>query len=118
MVENDNSLLDCFIHIDAPENKMSNIIILLAVIVLLTLALVLRSTVFAKPTGTYETTIVNKREQNTVIYTGVFIPLKQLILETTELHQIIVRKHEYDSIKIGDRVTVTRYSNGQHRLQG
>ncbi len=97
---------------------MINTVILLVGILLLVLALVLRSTVFAKPTGTYETTIINKLEQNTVIYTGVFIPIKQLILETTELHQIIVKKLEYDRISIGDRVTITRYSNGQHRLQG
>jgi hypothetical protein len=97
---------------------MINTVILLVGILLLVLALVLRSTVFAKPTGTYETTIINKREQNTVIYTGVFIPFKQLILETTELHQIIVKKHEYDRINVGDRATITRYSNGQHRLQG
>ena len=97
---------------------MINTVILLVGILLLVLALVLRSTVFAKPTGTYETIIINKREQNTVIYTGVFIPIKQLILETTEIHQIIVKKHEYDRISIGDRVTITRYSNGQHRLQG
>ena len=97
---------------------MSNTVILLAVIALLVLAIALQSTVFAKPTGTYETTIINKREQNTVIYTGVFIPIKRLILETTELHQIIVKKHVYDRINVGDRVTITRYSNGRHRLKG
>lgn len=97
---------------------MMNILILTAIIVLFTLALVLRSTVFSKPTGTYETTIINKREQNTVIYTGIFIPMKQFVLETTELHQVRVKKHMYDRIKIGDKVTVTRFSNGQHRLQG
>jgi len=83
-----------------------------------TLALVLRSTVIAKPTGTYETNVINKRIQNTVIYTGVFIPMKQFVLETTELRRIHVKKHEYERIKIGDRVAVTRYSNGRHRLQG
>ena len=57
-----------------------------AIVVLFTLALVLRPTVFAKPTGTYETTVINKWEQNTVIYTGVFIPMKQYVIETTELH--------------------------------
>jgi hypothetical protein len=96
---------------------MINIVILLAITALFTMALALRFTVFAKPTGTYETTVIDKREQNTVIYTGVFIPLKQLILETTELHRIHVRKQVYDRIKIGDRVTVTRYSNGSRRLQ-
>ena len=77
-----------------------------------------RSIIFAKPTGTYETIIIDKREQQTVIYTGVFIPMKMLILETTELHQINVRKRDYDRINVGDRVMITRYSNGQHKLQG
>jgi hypothetical protein len=96
---------------------MNNIVILLVITALFTMALALRSTAFAKPTGTYETSIINKREQNTVIFTGVFIPIKQLMLETTELHQIHVKKHEYDRIRIGDRVIITRYSNGRHRLQ-
>ena len=96
---------------------MINIVILLAITALFTMALALRFTVFAKPTGTYETTVIDKREQNTVIYTGVFIPQKQLILETTELHQIHVKKHEYDRIRIGDKVIITRYSNDRHRLQ-
>jgi len=97
---------------------MLNTLILTFIIVLFSLTLVLRSRVFAKPTGTYETTVINKREQNTVIYTGVFIPMKQFILETTELHQVHVKKHEYERIRTGDRVTVTRYSNGQRKLQG
>ena len=95
---------------------MSPLVIILAVIALLVIAALLQSTVFATPT--YETTIINKRTQNTVIYTGAFIPIKQLILEITELNQIIVKKHEYDRIRIGDRVTITRYSNGRHILQG
>ena len=89
------------------------IIVLLAVIFL-----IVRFIAFPKPTGTYETTIIDKREQNTVIFTGVFIPMKMLILETTELNQINVKKRDYDRINVGDRVMVTRYSNGQHKLQG
>jgi hypothetical protein len=79
---------------------------------------ILKSTLLATPTGTYETVIINKREQDTVIYMGVFIPLKMNILETTELHQLNVKKRDYDRKKVGDRVMVTRYSNGQHKLQG
>ncbi len=97
---------------------MSTITILLAVMALMALTVLLQSTVFAKPTGTYETPVIDKREQTIVIYSGVFTPIKQLVLETTELHRIHVRKHVYDRISVGDRVTVTRYSNGRHRLQG
>ena len=93
-------------------------ITILGIIVLLTLIFaVVKMGLFAKPTGTYETTIINKKEQNTVIYTGVFIPLRMNILETTELHQINVQKRVYDRINVGDRVIVTRFSNGQHKLQ-
>lgn len=97
---------------------MSTITILLAVIALMALMALLQSTVFSKPTGTYETTVIDKREQTIVIYSGVFTPIKQLFLETTELHRIHVKKHVYDRISVGDRVTVIRYSNGQHKLQG
>ena len=78
-----------------------NVLLLTDVIVLFMLVLVLRSTVFAKSSGTYETALINKREQNTVIYTGVFIPMKWLIIETTELHQVHVKKHEYNRTKSG-----------------
>ena len=93
-------------------------ITILGIIVLMTLIfLVIRMGLFAKPTGTYETTIIDKREQQTVIFTGIFIPMNMLILETTELHQLNVKKQVYNRINVGDRVTVTRYSNGQHKLQ-
>ncbi len=61
---------------------MLNSLILTAVVLLFTLAVVLRSKLFAKPTGTYE---------------------------TTEPRQVHVNKHQFDRIGIGDRVTVTRY---------
>jgi hypothetical protein len=95
-----------------------NITLVGIIVVLVVVLLLARSTIFAKPTGTYETTIINKREQQTVIYTGVFIPMKRFILETTELHQLNVKKRDYDRINVGDKVMVTRYSNGQHKLQG
>jgi hypothetical protein len=95
-----------------------NITLLGIIVVLAVLLLLTRSTVFAKPTGTYETTIINKKEQNTVTYADVFIPMKIFIIETTELHQLNVKKWDYDRINVGDRVIVTRYSSSQHKLQG
>ncbi len=93
--------------------------VILALLVLFSLGfIVLQSTILAKPTGTYETTIIDKREQDTVIYTGVFVPMKMYTLETSELHQLNVKKHVYNRISVGDRVTVTRYSNGRRKLQG
>lgn len=93
--------------------------VIAVIIVLLALGfLVLQNTLLAKPTGTYETTIIDKRVQDTVMYTGVFIPMKIYMLETTELNQLNVKKQVYDRINVGDRVTVTRFTNGKHRLQG
>ena len=97
---------------------IGNITIIGIIVLLMAVFVLARSTIFAKPTGTYETTIINKREQQTVIFTGVFIPLKLFILETTELHHVTVKKRDYDRINVGDRVMVTQYSNGQHKLQG
>ena len=96
---------------------MNSITILLTAIALIALMALLQSTVLSKPTGTYETTVIDKRKQTLIIYSGVFTPIKQLVLETTELHRIHVRKRQYNTINIGDRVTVTRYSNGCRRLQ-
>ena len=95
-----------------------NITIFLVVIALIVLFFLAQSTIFAKPTGTYETIIIDKRVQTTVIFTGVFVPIPQYILETTELNQLNVKKQVYDRINVGDRVAVTRFSNGQHKLQG
>ena len=97
---------------------IKNITIFLIVIALIVLFFLAQSSIFAKPTGTYETIIIDKREQTTVIFTGIFVPIPQYILETTELNQLNVKKHVYDRINAGDRVTVTRFSNGQHKLQG
>jgi len=97
---------------------VSNITTLGIVVILGVILLLIKEIAFPKPTGTYETTIIDKRQQQTVIFTGVFIPVKMLILETTELHQLNVQKRDYDRINIGDRVMVTRFSNGQHKLQG
>ena len=44
--------------------------------------------------------------------------MKIFIIETTELHQLNVKKRDIDRINVGDRVIVTSYSNGQHKLQG
>lgn len=97
---------------------VSPITIIGIISVLVAVAIIVGLGVFSKPTGTYETVIIDKREQDTVIYTGIFIPMKLYILETTELHQLQVKKQVYEAINVGDRVTVTRYSNGQHKLQG
>ncbi len=81
------------------------------------LALYTQTTLFSKPTGTYQTKITGKEEKQTVIYTGVFIPMKIYTITTSENREIKVEKNQYNRIKTGDTVTVTGYSNGLHRLE-
>jgi len=81
------------------------------------LALYTQTTLFSKPTGTYQTKITGKEEKQTVIYTGVFIPMKIYTITTSENSEIKVEKNQYNRIKTGDKVTVTGYSNGLHRLE-
>lgn len=88
------------------------VLLLLAV-----LALYTQTTLFAKPTGTYQTRITHKDEKQTVVYTGVFIPLKIYSVTTSEDRDIKVERSQYNRIKIGDTVTVTCYSNGLHILE-
>jgi len=88
------------------------VLLLLAV-----LALYTQTTLFAKPTGTYQTRIAYKDEKQTVVYTGVFIPLKIYTVITSDDVEIKVERNQYNRIKIGDTVTVTSYSNGLHKLE-
>lgn len=97
---------------------IANSMILVILIAILAIALLFQSTIFAKVVGTSETTVTRKKVQNTVIYTGVFVPIKQYIIITSDFREIIVQRREYDVIKEGDQVTVNVYSNGRHRLQG
>jgi hypothetical protein len=80
-------------------------------------ALYTQTTFFANSTGTYQTTVTDKMEQQTVIYAGVFIPMKIFSIKTSENMEIKVERNRYLRVSIGDYVTVTSYSNGLHRLQ-
>ena len=97
---------------------MINLFLVIGVLLLLAaFALYTQTTVFARPTGTYQTTIVGKEEKDTVIYTGVFIPMKIYTVKTSENRKINVERNQYNRINIGETVTVATYSNGLQRLQ-
>jgi len=93
----------------------------LVIVMLLALAMFVlftRTTFLAKTTGTYQTLIVDKMEKQTVIYTGIFIPLTIYSIKTNENREIQVEKNQYNRLGIGDTVTIASYSNGLHKLQG
>ena len=97
---------------------MSILYSVIGVLLLLALlALYTQTTLFAKPTRTYQTRIAHKDEKQTVVYTGVFVPLKIYSITTSENQEIKVERNQYNRIKIGDIVTVTSYSNGLHKLE-
>ena len=77
-----------------------------------------QTTIFAKPTGTYQTSILEKEEKQTVIYTGAFIPMKLYYVKTNENKEIQVERNQYNRLSIGETVTIASYSNGLHKLQG
>ena len=88
------------------------VLILLAVFVLFN-----QTTLFAKPTGIYQTIIVAKEEKHTILYTGAFIPMKIYIIKTSENREIQIERDQYDRLMEGDKVKITSYSNGLHKLQ-
>jgi len=77
-----------------------------------------QTTIFAKPTGTYQTTVVAKEEKQTVIYTGAFIPMKLYHIKTPENREIQVDRNQYNRLSVGETVTIASYSNGLYKLQG
>lgn len=92
-------------------------LVLVTLILLAGVAFYSQTTLFAKPTGTYQTKIVDKVERQTVIYTGVFIPMKVYHVLTAENREIKVDKRQYARVRLMDNVTITGYSNGLHRLE-
>ena len=71
----------------------------------------------ARRIRTFKTRVADKFERNSMIYTGVFIPivLKYLVVEMGV--EIKVRSPDYRSIEVGDTVWVSKYSNGSYRLE-
>ena len=88
------------------------VLLLVAVLVFVT-----QTTIFAKPTGIYQTKVIEGEEKQTVIYTGVFIPMRTYLIKTSESREINIEKKQYLKLKMGDTVTITSYSNGLHRLE-
>jgi len=89
------------------------LLIVLAVIVGISIA-INRNT---KKQESYPTTVYDKETRNTMIYTGVFIPIIYYILKVDMGLEIYVDHTSYNRIEIGDKIQVARYSNNKYKLE-
>ena len=71
----------------------------------------------ARRVKTFQTRVVDKFERNTMIYTGVFIPIVLQYLVVEMGVEVKVGNFDYERTGIGDTVRVSRYSNGSYRLE-
>ena len=71
----------------------------------------------ARRVKTFQTMVVDKFERNSMIYTGVFIPLVLQYLVVEMGVEVKVGGLDYRRTDIGDTVRVSRYSNGSYRLE-
>ena len=90
-------------------------------IFLSTLAIIVVAIVYPSMTArrvrSFKTRVVDKFERNSMIFTGVFIPIRVKYLEVEMGVELKVRDSDYRSIDVGDTVWVSRYSNGSYRLE-
>ena len=70
----------------------------------------------ARRISIYPSTILDKREETSMIYAGVFIPLVLYYLKDEQGIEYKVSHTTYRSVDIGDTVSVSRYSDGSYRL--
>ena len=71
----------------------------------------------ARKVKTFKTRGVDKFERNSMIYTGVFIPIVLQYLVVEMGVEVKVGGLDYRRTDIGDTVWVSRYSNGSYRLE-
>ena len=71
----------------------------------------------ARKVKTFKTRVVDKYERNSMIYTGVFIPIVLQFLVVEMGVEVKVGNSDYRRTDIGETVWVSRYSNGSYRLE-
>jgi hypothetical protein len=71
----------------------------------------------AKRLSTFQATVVDKRVSTTVAYAGVFIPIEEHFLILEQGGEVKVSKRSYESVRIGDTVAVSKFSDGSFRLE-
>jgi hypothetical protein len=90
--------------------------IFLSTIAIIVVAIVYPS-MTARRVRSFKTRVVDKYERNSMIYTGVFIPILVKYLEVEMGLEVKVRSSDYRRIEVGDTVWVSKYSNGSYRLE-
>ena len=91
------------------------IIVFLFVLIAVVMAVALPS-LMGRRLETFETVVVRKHEERSMLYTGVFIPVIYQYLVVELGVEVKVDKSVYDRMEVGDPVRVTRYSNGTYRM--
>jgi len=71
----------------------------------------------ARRVRSFKTRVVDKFERSSMIYTGVFIPIRVKYLEVEMGVEVKVRDSDFRGVEVGDTVWVSRYSNGSYRLE-
>lgn len=91
-------------------------ILLMAISGAVLLVFLKESTLFASELEIYQTSIVDKKKEMIVIPVPVVIPVQKFFVSTKEGIKLEVDHVMFGSINVGDLVSVTKYSNGIHRL--
>lgn len=71
----------------------------------------------ARKVGTFQTSVVDKLERRSVIYSGIFVPVLNQYLVVDMGIEVKVKKYDYGRIDIGNTIYVSKYSNGSYRLE-
>ena len=71
----------------------------------------------AQRLDTFYAAVLEKTQEKSVIYSGVFVPfvINYLIVETGS--KVKVSKAAFNAVEVGDSVVVSDYSNGTCRLE-
>ena len=70
----------------------------------------------ARRISTFQSTVLDKKKETTMIYAGVFIPLVIYYLRVEREIEFKVSYATYNSVDIGDTVSISKYSDGSYRL--
>ena len=70
----------------------------------------------ARRISTFQSTVLDKKEETTMIYAGVFIPLVIYSIRVEKGIEIRVSHATYNSVDIDDTVSISKYSDGSYRL--
>ena len=70
----------------------------------------------ARRTSTFQSMVLDKKKETTMIYAGVFIPLVIYYLRVESGIEFKVSHAVYSSVDVGDTVSISNYSDGSYRL--